>query len=71
MIQRLLAEEFITIYRHKKRFGQEQMGVAYDRFLLGMGERRISEKRGMGRRRVVRIIDELEKWVGESLKLEA
>ncbi len=65
MIQRLLADEFITIYRHKKRFRREQMEVAYDRFLLGMGERRISERRGMGRRRARRIINELEKWVGE------
>ncbi|MBN2377901.1 MAG: hypothetical protein JXD22_16000 [Sedimentisphaerales bacterium] len=63
MIERLLGEEFITIYRCKKQFGQEQMAVAYDRFLLGMGVRRISEKRGIGRRRVRRIVEEMEDFL--------
>jgi len=63
LIQRLLAEEFITIYRQKKRFRKEQMAVAYDRFLLGLGQRRISERRGMGRVRVRRIVEELEEFL--------
>ena len=59
LIRRLIGQDYITIYRHKERFSESQMEVAYDRYLLGLGYRKIAGKRGIEAHRVRRILGEL------------
>ena len=57
---RLLGEEYISIVRHKGEFSPVELEVAYDRFILGMGCRKIAKRRGMTERRVLGTIKRLE-----------
>ena len=59
---RLLGEEYISIVRCKGEFSKVELEVAYDRFILGLGYRRVAKKRGMTEREAVRIMRRLEEW---------
>ncbi|MCP4710119.1 MAG: hypothetical protein GY869_15960 [Planctomycetes bacterium] len=58
--ERLLGDEYISIVRRKGEFSAVELEVAYDRYILGLGYRRVAKKRGMGEREVVRIIRRLK-----------
>ena len=59
LTRRLTAEEYVTIYRHKARFSDEELEAAYDRYLLGLGYRTIAGKRGVSKFRARRILGKL------------
>ena len=63
LIRRLTGHEYITIYRHKECFSETQMLVAYDRYLLGLGYRKIAGKHGLGEHPVRRILSELKAFL--------
>jgi DNA-binding transcriptional ArsR family regulator len=60
----LLGNEYITIIRNRRRFSRQELNVAYDHFLLGMGYRSIAVKRRLGTAVVRRIIKQLMLNVG-------
>jgi len=68
LMQRLLSEEYISIIRNKNLFKRSELEVAYDRYLLGMGYRRIAIKRNLGLRTTQRILDQLHLWLSKNLK---
>ncbi len=53
---RLLGDEYIAIVRHKREFSPLELEVAYDRYILGLGYRKVAKKRGITEREAVRII---------------
>jgi len=57
--KRLLGNEYITIIRNRRKFSRQELDVAYDHFLLGMGYRTIAVKRRLGTAVVRRIIKRL------------
>jgi len=65
LCKRLLEDEYITILRNREQFEPVELAVAYDRFLLGMGARRIASKRQLGYRPTKRIVERLEKVVSQ------
>ena len=65
LIRRLTGHEYITIYRHKECFSETQMLVAYDRYLLGLGYRKIAGKHGLGEHPVRRILGELKAFLDQ------
>ena len=67
LIRRLIGPEYITIYRNKECFDETRMDVAYDRFLLGLGYRKIAAKRGLEEYKVRRILCELRAFLQDRL----
>ena len=65
LIRRLTGHEYITIYRNKECFSETQMLVAYDRYLLGLGYRKIAGKHGLGEHPVRRILGELKAFLDQ------
>ncbi|MBN1765496.1 MAG: hypothetical protein JW860_09590 [Sedimentisphaerales bacterium] len=63
IIQRLQAPEYIRILRKKDFFARVQLDVAYDHFLLGMGYRPISIKRGISYTQARYIVSNLRQWL--------
>jgi hypothetical protein len=59
LAKRLLGNEYITIIRNRGDFSRQELNVAYDHFLLGMGYRTIAAKRKIGTAVVRRIIRQL------------
>jgi hypothetical protein len=59
MAERLLGNDYITIIRNRGDFSRQELNVAYDHFLLGMGYRTIATKRRLGTAVVRRIIRQL------------
>lgn len=47
-VRRLLGGQYIVVVRNRQCFSPEELAVAYDSFLLGMGYRTIAKKRGLG-----------------------
>ena len=64
---RLLGDEYIAIVRHKREFSPLELEVAYDRYILGLGYRKVAKKRGITEREAVRIMRRL-KVEGSRLK---
>jgi len=62
-----LGDEYISIVRNKREFSPVELEVAYDRFILGLGYRRVAKRQGMGEREAVRVIKRL-KIEGSRLK---
>ena len=60
LIRRLIGPEYIVIYRCKESFSEQQMLAAYDRYLLGLGYRKIAMKRGLEEYKVRRILGGLK-----------
>ena len=65
LIKRVTGHEYITIYRHKECFSETQMRVAYDRYLLGLGYRKIAAKRSLEEHPVRRILGELKAFLDQ------
>ena len=63
LIRRLTGHEYITIYRHKECFDKTQLEVAYDHYLLGLGYRKIANKRSLEEYPVRRILGELKAFL--------
>lgn len=63
LARRLMAGDYIVIVRQRDRFDEQERAVAYDHFLLGMGYRRIAEKRGLGTHRVRQILKRVQRWL--------
>ena len=63
LIRRLTGHEYITIYRHKECFSETQLLVAYDRYLLGLGYRKIAAKHELEEYPVRRILGELKAFL--------
>ncbi len=47
-VRSLLGGRYIVVLRNRKCYSQDELAVAYDLFLMGMGYRAISKKRGIG-----------------------
>ena len=62
LAQQLMAGDYISIVGQGDRFSEEELRVAYDHYLLGLGYRRIAAKREMATRRVRVILARLERW---------
>ena len=67
LIERLLDENYITIIRNRKLFTAADLAVAYDRYLLGLGYRRIAAKRSLGQFTVRQTLKKLDKWLHAAL----
>ncbi|MCH9021892.1 MAG: hypothetical protein IID32_03930 [Planctomycetes bacterium] len=65
LIRRLTGHEYITIYRHKECFSETQLLVAYDRYLLGLGYRKIAAKHELEEYPVRRILSELKAFLDQ------
>lgn len=63
LARRLVAREYITIVAHGDRFSGEELQVAYDHYLLGMGYRRIAAKRDIKAHQVRLIVRQLHEWI--------
>ena len=63
LCEKLLAGGYITVLRNREQFEREELKVAYDRFLLGLGCRAIARKRNLGPRQTERIVKKLEEAV--------
>ena len=63
LIPRLLGDEYITIVRNRERFGEIELAVAYDHFLLGLSYRAIREKRKRTVNSIKKIIKRLNLWL--------
>jgi len=63
LAQRLLEKEYIIVLRNRRRFSNIELKVAYDRYLLGFGYRRISAKRRLTMPEARRIIGCLDRWL--------
>jgi len=68
LAQRLMGREYVTVLRNKERFSTLDLEVAYDRYLLGYGYRRISSKRHIGQAEARRIVGNLDRWLVKRLK---
>ena len=64
----LLSDEYITIVRHKSQFSKIELEVAYDRYLLGLGYRKIAKRHDLGVRPTLRIIRKLDFWLRRKLQ---
>jgi len=62
-IKRLLGKRYIAIYRKRRFFLPEELQVAYDHFLLGMGYRSIAAKQNITPSRSRKIIKKLNDYV--------
>lgn len=60
LIRRLGRDDYIFFLRQPRRFDQRQLEVAYDHYLLGMGYRRIAEKRRLSPAWTRRTLAELQ-----------
>ena len=63
LTQRLMGREYIAISGHSDQFSGEEVQVAYDHYLLGLGYRRIAAKRDLRPFRVRRIVERLREWI--------
>ena len=66
--RRLLADEYITIVRHRRQFRPDELAVAYDRYLLALGYRAIARRRQLGTKKVRQIIRHLAGKVAQLLR---
>ena len=63
MSLRLLNKDYITIFRYKKRINPKQRKVAYDHFLLGLGDRTIAARHKLSYHTVRKTIKSLKQWL--------
>ena len=60
---RLLGPDYCRIRRSRNHFSREQLEAAYDHFILGLGYRRVAQRRGMTPAVTRRILEELHRWL--------
>ena len=65
--KRLLSDNYLTIYRHKSNFTSTELAIAYDRFLLGLGCRRIAKRHKLPDRSTFKIVKKLQVWLDHKL----
>jgi len=65
---RLMSDKYITVLRHKSQFSEIELEVAYDRYLLGLSYRKISDRHNLGGRPALGIIRKLDGWLRKKLK---
>ena len=63
--ERLLSEDYIAFCRHRQLFSDEQMTVAYRRFILGEGCPRIAHHIDKSRSCTRQIVKQLEFWLSK------
>ena len=67
LTSRLLGGDYITIMRYRGRFTGTELNVAYDKYLLGMGYRRIAVKRGISPARARALVKYLRHFISGHL----
>ena len=63
MVARLLSDDYINIMRTKENFTRRELEISYDHFLLGLGIKAISAKRGIPRNVVRLSIMQIKNWL--------
>lgn len=63
--ERLLGEDYLAFCRNRLLFSEEQMAVAYQRFILAAGYRSIARRLGQSHWRIRKMVRKLECWLSE------
>ena len=63
LTRRLMADDYVALAARMDDFTTEELAVAYDHYLLGLGYRSIARKRQLAQKQARRVIRRLDEWL--------